>query len=113
MANSSARTNSAIAITARRNGKIDPTLGFERRWVIYNGIAEASTVPPAWHGWLHHVVDIPPTEDRTKPHPWEKPHRPNLTGTPWRPPAERVDLGAGAAPQGHRRLQGLDAGQLG
>ena len=25
--------------------KIDPTLGFERRWVIYNGYAEASRVP--------------------------------------------------------------------
>ena len=24
-----------------RGGKIDPTLGFERRWVIYNGYAEA------------------------------------------------------------------------
>ena len=23
--------------------KIDPTLGFERRWVIYNGYAEATT----------------------------------------------------------------------
>ena len=29
--------------------KIDPTLGFERRWVIYNGVAEASRVPPSWH----------------------------------------------------------------
>lgn len=66
-----------------RGGKIDPTLGFERRWVIYNGIAEASKVPPTWHGWLHHVVDVPPPQDETKPHPWEKPHRPNLTGTPW------------------------------
>jgi len=65
-----------------KNGKIDPTLGIERRWVIYNGITEASTVPPSWHGWLHHVVDAPPTEDKVKPHPWEKPHRPNLTGTP-------------------------------
>jgi NADH:ubiquinone oxidoreductase subunit len=65
-----------------RNGKIDPTLGFERRWVIYSGIAEASKVPPAWHGWIHHVVDVPPPQDKTKPHPWEKPHRPNLTGTP-------------------------------
>jgi NADH:ubiquinone oxidoreductase subunit len=65
-----------------RNGKIDPTLGFERRWVIYRGIAEASKVPPTWHGWLHHVVDVPPPLDKTKPHPWEKPHRPNLTGTP-------------------------------
>jgi NADH:ubiquinone oxidoreductase subunit len=64
-----------------RGGKIDPTLLFERRWVIYDGIAEASKVPPRWHGWLHHVVDVPPPEDTTKPHPWEKPHRPNLTGT--------------------------------
>ncbi len=28
-----------------KGGKIDPTLLFERRWVIYNGYAEASTVP--------------------------------------------------------------------
>jgi len=25
--------------------KIDPTLGFERRWVVYNGLAEASRIP--------------------------------------------------------------------
>src|ERR1051325_9932559 len=43
-------------------GKIDPTLGFERRWVIYNGYAEASRIPPEWHGWIHHVVDTAPTE---------------------------------------------------
>jgi NADH:ubiquinone oxidoreductase subunit len=65
-----------------KGGKIDPTLGLERRWVIYNGVAEASRVPPSWHGWLHHTVDLLPSEDKTAPHPWEKPHRPNLTGTP-------------------------------
>ena len=65
-----------------RGGKIDPTLRMERRWVIYNGEAEASTVPPSWHGWLHHTVDLPPTEERYQPRPWQKPHRPNLTGTP-------------------------------
>jgi NADH:ubiquinone oxidoreductase subunit len=65
-----------------RGGKIDPTLGRERRWVIYNGLAEASAVPPSWHGWLHHTVDVPPTEDKVTPLPWWKPHRPNLTGTP-------------------------------
>jgi len=65
-----------------RGGKIDPGLGFERRWVIYNGVAEASSIPPSWHGWLHHTVDIPPTEDKVVPRPWWKPHRPNLTGTP-------------------------------
>jgi NADH:ubiquinone oxidoreductase subunit len=66
-----------------RDGKIDPTLGFERRWVIYNGLVEASKVPPNWHGWLHQMDDVPPPLDTTKQHPWEKPHRPNLTGTPY------------------------------
>ena len=65
-----------------KNGAIDPVLGFERRWVIYKGLAEASTIGPAWHGWMHHTVDVPPTLDKVKPQPWWKPHRPNLTGTP-------------------------------
>jgi len=65
-----------------KDGKIDAALGFERRWVIYKGYAEASTVGPAWHGWLHHTVDTPPTVEKVKPRPWWKPHRPNLTGTP-------------------------------
>jgi NADH:ubiquinone oxidoreductase subunit len=64
-----------------RGGKIDPALGIERRWVIYNGVAEPSTVPPSWFGWLHHTVDISPTDEKVNPRPWEKPHRPNLTGT--------------------------------
>ena len=50
--------------------------------MIYNGIAEASMIPPTWHGWMHHMVDLPPTQDMAKARPWEKPHRPNLTGTP-------------------------------
>jgi NADH:ubiquinone oxidoreductase subunit len=62
--------------------KIDPTLGFERRWVVYNGYAEATKVPPSWHGWLHHTVDVAPTEETYTPREWEKPHRPNMTGTP-------------------------------
>jgi NADH:ubiquinone oxidoreductase subunit len=64
-----------------RGGHIDPTLGVERRWVIYNGYAEPSSIPPAWHGWIHHMVDTPPTEENYAARPWEKPHRPNLTGT--------------------------------
>lgn len=66
-----------------KGGKIDPALGIERRWVVYSGIAEASKVPPGWHGWMHHVVDVPPTLDPIKPYPWEKPYEPNLTGTPY------------------------------
>ena len=53
----------------------------KRRWVIFNGEAEASRVSPDWHGWLHHTWDTPPTE-RPLPHKaWEKPHQENLTGT--------------------------------
>jgi NADH:ubiquinone oxidoreductase subunit len=65
-----------------RGGRIDPTLGFQRRWVIYSGYTESTTVPPSWHGWLHNTVDTPPSEQSYKPREWQKPHRPNLTGTP-------------------------------
>jgi len=65
-----------------RGRAIDPALGFERRWVVYNGYAEGSRVPPAWHSWLHHVVDLPPTELKEESRKWEQPHQPNPTGTP-------------------------------
>ena len=55
--------------------------GYQRRWVIYNGLAEASRVPPDWHGWLHHTVDVPPTQEAYTPRSWQRPHRPNMTGT--------------------------------
>ncbi len=52
-----------------------------RRWVIFNGEAEASRVSPDWHGWLHRTWDEPPT-DKPLPHKaWQKPHQENLTGT--------------------------------
>jgi len=50
-----------------------------RRWVIFNGPAEASAIPPGWHGWMHRRVDTPPGS--YQPREWEKPHQPNLTGT--------------------------------
>ena len=31
----------------------------ERRWVLFKGEPEASTVPPEWHAWLHHTIDRP------------------------------------------------------
>ncbi len=52
-----------------------------RRWVIFNGEAEASRVSPDWHGWLHHTWDEPPTEAPLVHKAWEKDHLPNLTGT--------------------------------
>lgn len=53
----------------------------KRRWVLYNGEAEASRVSPEWHGWLHRTFDVPPTEKPLKRKEWEKPHQENLTGT--------------------------------
>ena len=60
----------------------------KRRWVIYNGVAEASRVSPDWHGWLHHTFDEPPSESELPRKQWEKDHKPNLTGTDlaYRPP---------------------------
>ena len=57
-----------------------------RRWVIYNGVAEASAIPPGWHAWMHFRVDEPPAA--YQPREWQKPHQANLTGTPYayRPP---------------------------
>ena len=57
------------------------TYGLKRRWVIYKGYADASSIPPGWHGWMHHRIDTPPTEQGYKPREWEKPHNPNQTGT--------------------------------
>jgi NADH:ubiquinone oxidoreductase subunit len=54
----------------------------KKRWVIYNGLAEASRVAPEWHGWLHFTWDEPPTKAPLAHKPWEKPHSDNRTGTP-------------------------------
>ena len=53
----------------------------DRRWVIFNGEAEASRVSPDWHGWLHHTWNETPTEAPLAKKAWEKPHQENLTGT--------------------------------
>ncbi len=53
----------------------------KRRWVIYNGEAEASRVSPDWHGWLHHTFAEPPSKAPLGHKSWEKPHQENLTGT--------------------------------
>ncbi len=61
----------------------------DRRWVMYNkGAAEASRVPAEWHAWLHHTVDTLPAAGAKPKYDWQKPHLPNLSGTPdaYRPP---------------------------
>jgi NADH:ubiquinone oxidoreductase subunit len=64
----------------RRPGK-DPTIGVERRWVIYNGLVEASKVPPGWSGWLHNTVATAPSEESYRPYEWQLAYHPNYTGT--------------------------------
>jgi len=52
----------------------------KRRWVVYNGVPDPSAIGPEWHAWLHHLTDSP--LPNSSPKPWQKPHQPNLTGTP-------------------------------
>ena len=52
-----------------------------KRWVIYNGEAEASRIGPDWHGWLHRTFDEEPSEKPLPKKAWEQPHQENLTGT--------------------------------
>ena len=57
-------------------------LGNKARYVIYNGLVEASKVPPMWHSWLHYLRQDAPKKDA--PHykyKWEKDFIPNITGT--------------------------------
>ena len=58
-------------------------LGQRRRWVVYSGVAEASRVPPQWHGWLNHLLDEPPSTSPLPTKKFEKPYLPNMTGTPF------------------------------
>jgi phospholipid/cholesterol/gamma-HCH transport system substrate-binding protein len=67
----------------------------KRRWVIYAGPIEASTVPPEWHAWLHYTTDAPIPDNARRS--WMKPHLPNRTGTPY----------------SYRRLRRLDPGRIG
>lgn len=70
--------------------------GLERRWVMYGGDPEATKVPPGWHAWLHRQVEAPPAESIAQfQRPWQKPHHPNLTGTPqaYRPPGHVLSGG--------------------
>lgn len=56
----------------------------EKRWVLYRGLAEPSKIPPLWYSWLHHTVENPPSPKAIQTsYAWEKPHLPNLTGTPY------------------------------
>lgn len=76
--------------------------GRQRRWVVYNGYADASKVPPDWHGWLHYIYDETPTEHPLPRRKWELDHLPNLSGTPmaWRPKGSMAATGQRPAATG-------------
>ena len=61
--------------------KKEPKAGRRKRWVMYKGKAEASKVPPHWHGWLHYTTDALPESGKPVQYEWQKEHLPNLTGT--------------------------------
>ena len=80
------------------------TASEERRWVVYagDGEPEASTVPPGWNAWLHHNLEKAPSEQPLPTKPWEKPHLPNLNGTPaaYLPPGHELRGGKRAPATG-------------
>ena len=55
----------------------------KRRYILYKGYADASKIPPDWHGWVHYLYDTPPSQSALPKKSWEQPHLPNLTGTPF------------------------------
>lgn len=69
--------------------------GKAHRYVLYKGKAEASKVPPDWHGWLHYNDTEPPPVGGYDRHDWQLPHQPNLTGTiyAWRPAGHLLRAG--------------------
>ncbi len=79
-----------------RGGRIDPVLGFERRWTIFARESDGSLVPPGWYGWLRHQTDQLPTAGSYTSRSWEKAHEPNMTGTPeaYRPPGSMMRPGS-------------------
>ena len=66
-----------------RTSKNSYDTGRKRRWVLYKGYADASKIPPDWHGWMHYTFDEPPTIAPLHRQKWEKPHEPNMSGTPY------------------------------
>ncbi|MBX9748427.1 MAG: NADH:ubiquinone oxidoreductase subunit NDUFA12 [Roseococcus sp.] len=74
----------AVGNTYYESRRADPVYGRTRRTVALAKGLDSSIVPPEWHAWLHHSTEtpLPPAQ-----HAWQRPHQPNMTGTPqaWRP----------------------------
>ena len=55
----------------------------DRRWVIYNGLNDASRIPPDWYAWIHKQIDDVPDTALPPAPKFLQPPVPNLTGTPY------------------------------
>lgn len=52
-----------------------------RRWVTYKNLSEPTQIPPSWHAWLQFTTSELPQSLNYTPHPWEKKHVMNQTGS--------------------------------
>ena len=52
-----------------------------KRWIIYNDEIDASKIPNEWYSWIHFTKNKIENVHELKKFEWQKPHRPNLTGS--------------------------------
>ncbi len=52
-----------------------------KRWVIYKDEIDASKIPNEWYSWIHFTKNKLENTHEIKKFSWQKPHKPNLTGT--------------------------------
>ena len=52
-----------------------------KRWVIYSEEIDASKIPVEWYSWIHHTPNNLQNNQELTKYLWQKPHKPNLTGT--------------------------------
>jgi len=64
------------------NGNVYYQVKSGKRHVQYANYADASAIPPGWHGWMHYRTDVVPSNETYEMRDWEKGHRSNMTGTP-------------------------------
>jgi NADH:ubiquinone oxidoreductase subunit len=79
------------------------SFGPGRRWVIYAVDNDSSRIPPEWHLWLHRTRVDPPSQVPLPVKAWERPWRPNPTGSA---AAERPS--GSLASGGHRQASAAD-----
>ena len=63
----------------------------QKRWIIYNGLMDASRIPAEWHDWIHHRTDEIPNESDKKLN-WYKIHKENVFSIPMKPNNRSLNL---------------------